>query len=71
MHTLDLNLIEKAMGETALASHKSIHATERTGLYRRDAGGAKKVTTSVTLSRVNAELCAQRALEFANQVEVV
>ena len=71
LHTLDPNLIEKAVGKTALTSDQSLHATQRAGFKGRDAGAAEQMTTCVALSRITAELCTNRALEFANQVDVV
>ena len=71
MHTLDLNLIEKAVGKAALTSDKSPHATQRAELEVRNARGAEQVTTCVTLARIRAELCTHWAPEFANQVYLV
>ena len=70
MRTLHTNAVQKSWREVVLASDKGLFAAQRTWLELSDTRGAEHSSAFEALTRICAELCANRALEFVAHVEL-
>ena len=71
MRTLHTNAVQKARCEAALARLEWLFAAVRTRLDLSDTRGAEQSSAFAALTRVCAELSANRALEFVAHIELI